>query len=729
MQTIVNQKLHFGFSSRSINFILVMSILMSFLAIPGAVSNALSGVFYVSPAGSDANPGTLALPWRSVGASVQKLSAGSTLYVRGGTYHETVYVSASGTSSTPILISGYPGETASIDGQGNIPSGYWDVLFNVNGSYVTVSNLEVKNSYGMGLVFTGSNNRATQIHAHHNMENGILIKGNYNIVENSEVNLNCLSNQNGTMSRGSWASGLTAARRPTNAIMRNNKVHDNWGEGLSTYEATGTLMEGNVVYDNYSTNIYISDATNVKVQRNLVYGTAAPIVNSGSRVGIMMGDEKYNPPSSNISVINNMVVGTYRNFYWWQGTQGGGMSNVLIAGNTFVNSRGTTDVQISRGTHTNVRYINNIAQQDDGLSVALVPSISGLTFSNNLWSKTPPSIVTGSGDVIANPLLAKTGSITPGLLTADYFKFQSTSPAINRAKALVEVTVDYFNSSRGTTPDIGGYEYAGPVSVPSTATSVPTSVPTSAPITVPTLAPTQAATSTKIATPVATSTLIPGVANTPVSTATKAPTLSATATPVQITTTLQDTSTSSGNATVYADTFLSQSSPSANYGKRTTFKFGSDGSNGSGQGLAGLTRWDLASIPAGKTVNSASIVISLIITSGQTYQVYQVLRPWNENQATWLKATDAVKWQALGASGAQDRGSVSLGSLTPLANGMYTIKLNPAGEQVVQGWVNRTTPNNGFIIVGNSTAMSVIVKSNEYSSKSLRPKLVINTNK
>ncbi len=717
MQTVVHRKLYFGFSSRSINFILVMSMLLSFLAIPGAVSNALSGIFYVSPSGSDANPGTLALPWKSLGTSVNKLSAGSTLYVRGGTYHETVYMSVSGTSSAPITISGYPGEIASIDGQGNIPSGYWDVLFNVNGSYINLSKLEVKNSYGMGFVITGSNNRASQIHAHHNMENGILIMGNYNIVENSEVNLNCLSNNNGTMSRGSWASGLSAARRPTNAIMRNNKVHDNWGEGLSTYEATGTLMEGNIVYDNYSTNIYVSDATNVKVQRNLVYGTSAPIVNSGSRVGIMMGDEKYNPPSSNITVINNMVTGTYRNFYWWQGTQGGGMSNVLIAGNTFVNSRGTTDVQISSGTHSNVRYINNIAQQDDGLSVALVPSISGLTFSNNLWSKTPPSIVNGSGDVIANPLLTKTGSIAPGALTADYFKFQSNSPAINRARVLAEVTVDYFNSSRGTTPDIGAYEYGGSVSAP--ATSVPTSVPTSAPTRAPTQVPASAPTSTPV--PTVTSTAQP--------TATRAPVLSPTAVPVQVTTTFQDTSTSSGNTSVYADTFLSQSAPSANYGKRTTFKFGSDGSNGSGQGLAGLTRWDLASIPAGKTVNSASIVVSVTGTTGQTYQIYQVLRPWNENQATWLKATDAVKWQAPGASGAQDRSTVSLGSLTPLTNGMYTIKLNPAGVQVVQGWVNRTTPNHGFIIVGGSTAVSVIVKSNEYNSKSLRPKLVINTNK
>ena len=41
-----------------------------------------------------------------------KLAAGDTLYLRGGTYHQTVSAGNSGSASAPITISGYPGETA-----------------------------------------------------------------------------------------------------------------------------------------------------------------------------------------------------------------------------------------------------------------------------------------------------------------------------------------------------------------------------------------------------------------------------------------------------------------------------------------------------------------------------------------------------------------------------------------------------------------------------------------
>ncbi len=100
--------------------------------------------------------------------------------------------------------------------------------------------------------------------------------------------------------------------------MRWNVVYGNWGEGISTYEANGTLIEDNTVHDNWSANIYISDATRVLAQRNFVYATGAMV--GGSQVGIMMGDERYTPASANIQIVNNIVYGTNRNFFWWQGS-------------------------------------------------------------------------------------------------------------------------------------------------------------------------------------------------------------------------------------------------------------------------------------------------------------------------------------------------------------------------------------------------------------------------
>ncbi len=414
-----------------------------------------AGMYYVATNGNDTNPGTIDRPWKSIQYAVNRLSAGNTLYVRGGTYYESVTVSNSSNSSQPIRIMAYAGETPVLDGNNyQLPSSSWGAMLKLGGSYIQVSGLEIRYSNWMAVILTGPNNTVSGLNVHHNKENGILIKGDYGVVENSNVWANCLSNENGSQARGGWASGLSAARSPNYAIIRNNTVYGNWGEGLSTYEANGTIIEGNTVYDNYSTNIYVSDATNVLVQRNIVYETDNPSVTSGSRVGIMMGDELYNPPSSNIKVINNIVYGAYRNFYWWQGTNGGGLNNVVIANNTFVNSRSNDNFRINCGDHQNTQIMNNLILQENSLSIATVCG-SGLTFSNNLWSKTPPSIAMGANDIYADPKLTKSGSVYAGA----WYQLQSTSPAIDKGVSVNGVNEDYFRSARSGTPDIGALEY------------------------------------------------------------------------------------------------------------------------------------------------------------------------------------------------------------------------------------------------------------------------------
>jgi parallel beta-helix repeat protein len=76
--------------------------------------------FYVSPSGSDGNAGTFEEPWRTLRYAVSQLTAGDTLYLRGGVYSsraDTVDsqtgVVPSGTSwDNAVTIAGYPGEQA-----------------------------------------------------------------------------------------------------------------------------------------------------------------------------------------------------------------------------------------------------------------------------------------------------------------------------------------------------------------------------------------------------------------------------------------------------------------------------------------------------------------------------------------------------------------------------------------------------------------------------------------
>ena len=331
-----------------------------------STSTAVAGTFHVYPG-------------QSLRTAINSLVSGNTLYVHGGTYTETLNI-----SKTNITIIGLDNP---IIKQRNV--GVWGVLLNLTGSYITMSGFEVTDSDYMGVKLAGHHIVVSGFNVHHNYENGILITGDNNIVENSKVWQNCYSNLNGSRTRGGWSSGLSAARYPNNAIIRNNEVYNNWGEGLSTYEANGTLIEGNRVYDNY-VNMYISDVTNAIIKDNQIWIPTNPVVKVGARVGIMMGDEKYNPPSSNIQILNNTVTGTHRNFYWWQGLSGGGLVNVLIKGNTFSESAGTTNVQINSGTHANLVFEGNTVKQTGILPIAIIVNCSQITFKGNTWNKVAP---------------------------------------------------------------------------------------------------------------------------------------------------------------------------------------------------------------------------------------------------------------------------------------------------------------------------------------------------
>jgi hypothetical protein len=68
----------------------------------GLVGLAEAGSIYVSPKGSDDNPGTsIDAPMRTIQKAVDAAKPGDTVLVRGGTYRETVTTSRSGTAKAP----------------------------------------------------------------------------------------------------------------------------------------------------------------------------------------------------------------------------------------------------------------------------------------------------------------------------------------------------------------------------------------------------------------------------------------------------------------------------------------------------------------------------------------------------------------------------------------------------------------------------------------------------
>ena len=108
---------------------------------------ALAHIYYVAPNGNDANPGTLAQPWRTIQHAADTLTAGDTVYIRAGTYPERVIPQHSGSAGQPITYAAYPGETVTLDGTGITLPDDLAGLFEIAGrSYIQVSGLHVINA-------------------------------------------------------------------------------------------------------------------------------------------------------------------------------------------------------------------------------------------------------------------------------------------------------------------------------------------------------------------------------------------------------------------------------------------------------------------------------------------------------------------------------------------------------------------------------------------------------
>jgi outer membrane protein assembly factor BamB len=512
----------------------ILALLLSSIAplpAPVLAESDSSSSYYVSTTGSDSNSGALAQPWKTIGHATPRLKAGDTLYIMGGTYPEHAWVTTSGTLTSPILVTSYNSEEVILDGVNNsLPAhGSGTPLLGITGDWVTVSNLTLRNSGEMGISASGQHDTLDNLSVHHSWETGVILMGNYDLIQNSRVWSNSMMNYN-FISPDNYASGVSCGRYPDYCTIRKTISWGNWGEGISTFEALHTTLEDNTSYDN-QTNFYIEDTRYSVMQRNLSYCTPNnPIDAYVTQTGILVGDERggiplplgpngTRQPSSDNTVINNLVVGCNRNL----AVETDVSSNNLYAYNTLVDSAGSisdpANVIFYNGTASNARFENNIIAQADSRPIAISGG-TGIAASNNLWSKNPPSQVSGAGDIVTDPMLEKAAQP----YSADWFRLASSSPAIHQAQALDQVTIDYFGNPRSSSPDRGAIEY--PQSSTPTPTNPPTSTPTNSPTSTPTNSPTNpptlTPTPTRTVTPTPTPTRVP-ITPTPKPTATSCP--------------------------------------------------------------------------------------------------------------------------------------------------------------------------------------------------------------
>ena len=170
-----------------------------------------------------------------------------------------------------------------------------------------------------------------------------------------------------------------------------------------------------------------------------------------------------------------------------------------------------------------------------------------------------------------------------------------------------------------------------------------------------------------------------------------------------------------------ADTYIDSGGKTTNFGGSSSLVVSGRPDD------AALLKWDLSGLPAGSTLQSATLTIHVTNTSGNTYEIYELKRSWTESQSTWKKAASGSSWQIAGALGSLDHGTTVLGTVTASATGTRNVVLYPAGLAVVQGWIDNPASNFGVILqdYANANKDPLEFSSKEATVAADRPQLQV----
>ncbi|MBN2272825.1 MAG: right-handed parallel beta-helix repeat-containing protein [Bacteroidales bacterium] len=90
----------------------------------------------------NSNPGTIDLPWKSIGHAAETAVAGDQVFIRAGTYNESIYFDNNGSAEALIVFSAYAGEKPVVDGTGVSESQNGIII---DKSYIKIEGLEIRN--------------------------------------------------------------------------------------------------------------------------------------------------------------------------------------------------------------------------------------------------------------------------------------------------------------------------------------------------------------------------------------------------------------------------------------------------------------------------------------------------------------------------------------------------------------------------------------------------------
>ncbi|HEX8791784.1 MAG TPA: choice-of-anchor Q domain-containing protein [Polyangiaceae bacterium] len=291
--------------------------------------------YYVSPTGDDGAAGTLAAPFKTVGHGLGVLSAGDTLCIRAGTYAEANQFGTSGTQTSPIVISGYPGERPVIDVGGAASSNafaLWNDAMEIG--WIQLQGLEIRGAT-FGVHFSNVHHFTIEDDwVHDNGGQGILGTGHDIFINRNRVYANGITATPTNLNHGLYVTGRRYA-------ITNNLVYGNeafglqiaaYGCGTDCFGADyagavdWTVANNVFAYEKNRTGIVVwlpgtsygtetgTDIGNITIANNVFYENN--VLNPGGTVGVDVDDEysSGSDPSGadwpSITVENDLFYGT-----------------------------------------------------------------------------------------------------------------------------------------------------------------------------------------------------------------------------------------------------------------------------------------------------------------------------------------------------------------------------------------------------------------------------------
>ncbi len=424
-----------------------------------------AATYFVSPEGSDENPGTEARPWRTIGKAAETLLAGDTVYIKTGTYRERVAPRNGGSAGMYITYAAYPGAAVTLDGAGTVLPDDLAGLFELNNvSYVRVAGL-----------------RVTHARPHPDNAGILVLRSSYITIENNST-LDTTSSGIGVWEsehvsvafntiqhacNGGHQECLTVAG--TRAFeVRGNRVLDCHKEGLDAKDgASDGKICGNEIVRAQAVGIYVDawdkHTYNIEVFSNTVRDT---LDNNGFALASEMGGLL-----ENVCVYNNLA---YHNRYCGLvvTTNGPGgasgqhpMRGIYVLNNSFHDSGWETwggGIAVDNPDARGVVVRNNICSQNLYFQMAVAAAVApqNVSIDHNLIDgfRGTEGETRGRDSVEGDPrfLNASVGD----------FHLRAGSPAIDRGSADRAPGDDFDGRARpqdgdgnGTTAyDIGAFE-------------------------------------------------------------------------------------------------------------------------------------------------------------------------------------------------------------------------------------------------------------------------------